>query len=257
MTALCLDADRVYSANIQRMHGLALIPGHAFFDGETWKKYCDEAMKEIGTTDEDHPEVGILASRLLKEGVKHDPIAESKRRFFMATENAAVMWARNDVMHPALHGLLQGLIVQTMSAFEVLAEDLCRNTMKTGINSVAIPTEKEWRKNQLGFTSRKKIRDTYAFVFSTDNDKIKSVLASTSIDAIALIRNVLIHKDGVIDKVFMDGSKSVPQLSHFRSLGKDADVLITGTWVRALVDPVIPMGYELLNTVDDWLFAHP
>jgi len=183
--------------------------------------------------------------------------AEKERRFFEASGNADAMWSKTELMNEALHGLLQTIIIQAWSAFEVLAEDLYKNTLKEGLSSIAPYTDKERQKHWLGFASRERIRNTFAFVFKVDNSRIISALSSTDLDALALVRNVLVHKAGVIDGIFLSGSKPLPQIAYFHGLGLGKEILLTGDWVRKLVDPVIPIGFDLLNAVDSWIQAHP
>ena len=65
-----------------------------------------------------------------------------------------------------------------------------------------------------------------------------------------------IHKAGIIDEIFMVGSNGISQIADLRNLGEKSKILINGELVRSLIDPVIPIGYDLIGAIDDWLFAH-
>ena len=71
------------------------------------------------------------------------------------------------------------------------------------------------------------------------------------------MRNLLVHKAGVIGQIFLDASNGIQSLSELRKPGKDKQVELTGSLTRKLVDPVIPVGYDLLNAVDRWISANP
>lgn len=40
MSGACTKAETVFRTNVERMFLVSLIPGHAFLDGEHWKKHC-------------------------------------------------------------------------------------------------------------------------------------------------------------------------------------------------------------------------
>ena len=257
MTKACHNSGAFYTSNIRRVHSLTLIPGHAFMDGEIWKDACNKIASESPNDDPLSEEFGNRAGKEFNKLWKGIPQKEKERHFLEASKNADNMWSKTGLTNGALHGLLQTIIIQAWSAFEVLSEDLYKNSIKENLTSISEFTRKEANQHFLGFASRERIRNTYPFVFKSYNSEITRPLVSTDIDALALVRNVLVHKAGVIDQMFMDGSAMVPQLASFRSLGLGTEIQITGPWVRTLVDPVIPIGYDLLNAVDSWIFAHP
>lgn len=261
------DAAQNYDKNIERIVSMAMIPAAAFRDGELWKTVCEEAMLKIPTKNERDLRVGKVASKLFRPIVDRIPLREARRHLFEAHSNVEKMWSTTPWMHDALHYYLQTLLIQTQIAHEVLTEDLCKNALDLGLNSTVTPTPKQW--NGLGFISRKKTRDTYEFVFPIDNVKIKDILHSPHIDALALVRNVLVHKAGRIDGKFMDGmtgapikpgapsTPPLPALSYFKNLAVRKKLLITGGSVRKLIDPVIPLGYDLIDAIENWIFSHP
>jgi len=257
MSTACSDAARSYRANVRRVHSLGLIPGHAFLDGEGWKDACNKTESEMPGVDPNSEPFSSRAGKLFNDWWRASDQPEKERHFKEATGNADAMWSRTSLMNEALHGLLQTIIIQAWSTFELLAEDLYKNVIRCGFSSVSSYTDKERKQNRLGFRSRERIRKTYAFIFKIDNSNIKSILSSNFIDALALVRNVLVHTGGIIDDDFLTGAKTIPQLSDFYNLGIGKEIFLTGGWIRALVDPPIAIGFELLNSVDDWLFAHP
>jgi hypothetical protein len=266
MTKATHDAARNYTNNVDRIIAMAMIPAAAFRDGELWRMACEEAMLNIPTKNERDPRVGKLATKLFRPRVDRISLKEARRHIFEAHSNVEKMWSGTPWMHDALHYYLQTLIIQAQIAHEVLTEELCKNALELGLKSTVSPTPKQW--NSLGFISRKKTRDTYEFVFPIDNTKIKDILYSPHIDALALVRNVLIHKAGIIDSKFLDamtgapikpGAPStppLPALSYFGNLGLRKKLLITGESVRKLLDPAIPLGYALIDAIENWIFSH-
>lgn len=255
MSSACKDTAISYKANVRRVHSLGLIPGHAFLDGEGWKDACNKTQSEMPGVDPDSEAFSSRAGKIFNAWWKASDQPEKERNFKEATANADAMWSKTPLMNEALHGLLQTMVNQAWSAFEYLAEDLYKALINERASLQFTPRERN--DFHLGFISRKRIRNTYKFLFKTDNAKVVSTLDSKTIDALALVRNVLVHKAGIIDKVFFDDSKDVPVLVPLRALGEGKEILLTGKRVRDLIDPAIPVGFELLNSVDDWLFSHP
>src|SRR5262249_50760710 len=145
--------------------------------------------------------------------------------------------------------LLKSIIIQAWTAIEVLCEDLWNKSLKAGSSCLTRPTEKEIDKHRLGFRSRTRIRETYKFVFKLDNTEIMEVLDEPDLDAVAVLRNVLIHKSGIIDATFIKDSKNIQQLQEFRKL--NLNIKLNAEIVRNLIDPIVPLGYYLLLHVDN------
>ena len=77
-----------------------------------------------------------------------------------------------------------------------------------------------------------------------------------AIDALSLIRNLLVHKSGLVDKRYQDESVGIPLLAPFNSLAEGEAIRIDGKTVAALVDPTLESGYILIESVDAWLTNH-
>ena len=86
---------------------------------------------------------------------------------------------------------------------------------------------------------------------------MREAIEQPSLDALALIRNMLAHNNGVIDREFMDKSGKLPQLANLCSKGEGAIIQVDGIMVRDLVAPVISTAGMLLTAVDAWLTSHP
>ena len=257
MSPTCIGAAKNFRRNIDRVVSLAMIPAAAFRDGEWWRKVCEIVMREIGTDDEQHPDIGRQAGSMFFDLCNNVSPKESRRHLFEANENVAKGWGSTPHMHGSLHDLLQALAIQTWGAFEALAEDIYSNVLEEQLTSIAIPTDKEIEDNKLFLTSRRAILRTYKYTFKVENSSIVKALKSRALVPLSLVRNLLVHKAGVIDQVFLNARNGIPVLLELRKPGKKAPIELTGGSVRKLIDPVVPIGYELLNSVDRWISANP
>ena len=102
------------------------------------------------------------------------------------------------------------------------------------------------------FASLYNIRASYSRAFSKDYDELDMVLKDTCFDALAVVRNVLVHKAGIVDKEYIDNSKglAVPQGVFGEPIELDGE--ITFCLTRAVVDKCA----ELMKAVDAWLEEH-
>lgn len=223
-------------------------------DGEGWKESCDKAMKELGITDPDDPSYVDKAAQLFHKWWEDKPESEKVRHFHEANFNAAKMWVMMPMMHESIHALLQAMIVQAWTAFEVLSEHVWREATKLRPLLLSAMSKKE--ENAVGFRSRKKIRESYKMTFKKDNSTILKSLAPTAIDALAVVRCILVHSAGKIDDWFLRDGVGVPEVAHLMMLPIGTAVEFTASFTRSLIDDVTPGGYDLIQTVDNWLLLH-
>ncbi len=254
-SARCADVARAYRSNIERSHRLALIPGHAFMDGENWKAACDRAMKELGTSDPLDARVPEPAVRLYKEREATFSTQQKCDHFREATDNADLMWSEFDTMPRALHDLLQTMVINALTAFEVLVEGLWYAAVAERPSLESAMTNEE--RGKIGFRSRRRFRKSYELIFTSDVGSIHSLLLDQSIDAAALVRNVLVHVAGKTDDDFRTGAKGIPILAQWEAAPEGTEIEFTGSFTRGLIDPLTPLGYSLVKEVDDWLKRNP
>ena len=99
------------------------------------------------------------------------------------------------------------------------------------------------------------IREAYAEAFSRDYDTIDAILSDKALDALALVRNNLVHNGGIIDEQIVRRAGDLPtELRTTTSIGQP--MLLNGELVSQLVGPVFKCGYGLVLAVDDWLASH-
>lgn len=160
---------------------------------------------------------------------------------------------------PELESILVYMLLSTWTAFEVLAEDLVLEAIKEHPQCFRFLTGKE----KWGFRSRRRIRESYKIAFPTDDGDIVSAVNSDDMEALALLRNVLVHKRGRADKDFRDGVSDFMRerpasklLSSFVTLQDNDAVIVTGETIRSIIPPMMKTGGELLVAVDRWILAH-
>jgi hypothetical protein len=106
-------------------------------------------------------------------------------------------------------------------------------------------------KQSFKFTTLGGIREAYSKAFHCDSRKIDSCLASRDIDALALVRNLLIHKAGIADT---DYCRRQPKEAPTAPALKEAEHLtIDGKLVENLLSPALRCCTDLLVAVNDWL----
>ncbi|SRR5712691_1127973 len=100
------------------------------------------------------------------------------------------------------------------------------------------------------------IRRAYSLAFAkkktgeTVATAVDVALADTGLDALAQVRNVIVHKAGVADAEYETNRKtlpSVPQVEEGKLIPLD------GRTVQTLINPVIASCQQLFAAVDEWL----
>jgi hypothetical protein len=108
-------------------------------------------------------------------------------------------------------------------------------------------------KRRYKFTKLSSIRTAYSAAFyerSNRYDLIDDALKDESLDALSLVRNLLVHKAGMADDEYVKGIASVkkaPSLTLRQTLSVD------GKMVAELVDPVVVCCCKLITGVDTWM----
>lgn len=103
------------------------------------------------------------------------------------------------------------------------------------------------------FDKLEDIRKAYRDAFYCDEDKINAVIEDRSLDAISLTRHAIVHNGGIIDEKFLRRKADLPA----GILGEAGKPLpLDGLVVRTLIVPVISKGWQLIESVDQWLDTH-
>jgi hypothetical protein len=107
------------------------------------------------------------------------------------------------------------------------------------------------------FTSLADIREAYSLAFSEKckkarPDKIDEALADNRLKATSLVRNLLVHKGGVADSVYVDESKSAPTAPRLEA---GTALALDGELSNSLVGPAILSGVNLIKSVDAFIYS--
>ena len=99
------------------------------------------------------------------------------------------------------------------------------------------------------------IREAHSVAFSEKvrkarTDKIDAALADKSLDALSVIRNLIVHKGGIADSNYVKDAKNAPAAPQL----KENEVLhLDGEKCRNLILPVVKLCVCLVEAVDSWL----
>jgi hypothetical protein len=110
-------------------------------------------------------------------------------------------------------------------------------------------------KRRYKFDSLTGIRKAFAEAFSKDRAAIDAILADKVLDALALVRNNLVHSGGIVDEEIIRRAGDLPTELH-RTITIGTPILLDGELVSQLVGPVLKCGHDLVVAVDDWLVSH-
>jgi hypothetical protein len=110
--------------------------------------------------------------------------------------------------------------------------------------------------NKVRFTTLEEIRDAYTRAFSEHSETIDRALQDASLDALAVARNLLVHKAGVCDSEYHRRVKG-GKLSPLPKLEIGQPLDLDGVMVKELLSPVFACGSRLTKAVDGWLAGHP
>lgn len=265
----CRLAAAGYAANLNRSDCLALIPGYAFMNGENWRECMEEAKRSEKNSDEADATVLARATDSFFSIHTWRTVEEGRAHFHAAKSNSEITMSRVSTTKQALASSLEGMVILAWTAFEVLAEDLWKGVAKA---RPSLDTRKSWPKkwqHAPGFRARSKIANLYRWTFKTDNSSILSVVDNSAVHSLAIVRNALIHSGGRIDELFQKDRKGIlvpppgssllpiPELKRIKGKRIGYKIPFDGEMVRYFIDPVTPLGFQLVKAVDEWLTTHP
>ena len=94
-----------------------------------------------------------------------------------------------------------------------------------------------------------KTRAAYSAAFWSYSSDIDEALSDRALDALNLVRNLLVHNAGVADQQYLNGIAGTPA----PLLGVNVQLQLDGEIVRSLVNPVVQRAVELIKAVDQWI----
>ena len=113
-------------------------------------------------------------------------------------------------------------------------------------------------RHKFDFASFDDVKNAYTVAWSAADDsaKIKVILGDQDLDLLQSIRNLLVHRGGVVDRKFLNRitKKSTKEINpHFTGAEIGKPLPINGTAVAHLVTVMIDSSKKLLTFVDAWL----
>lgn len=95
------------------------------------------------------------------------------------------------------------------------------------------------------------IREAYGSAFP-ETPRLDKALSDESLDALSALRNLLVHRAGIVDSEYLRKAKSLklPQATLGMPVTLDGDVVMN------LIGPAINASNELLSSVDEWLIKN-
>lgn len=100
------------------------------------------------------------------------------------------------------------------------------------------------------FISLTGIRRAYSSAFSVRSAVIDAELSSKALDALNVVRNLIVHTGGIADSIYVAAAQRIPAAPQ---LALNEPLTLDGAMARKLIDPVIICGKNLLEAVDAWV----
>ena len=240
------------------------------------------AMKVSGSiveipADSEHYEVyKSTQASLLHFLMKDDPDADFDIFLQRSTPFLAAVAVTLDA---GVEAWLSAQIVNSWTAFETLAGDLWEaalNSHPHGLSDLKGKNVQGEKTVQIGllqkysfdvskamgallkekrpFDRLEDIRENYELAFYTDVAKISEALSNDLLDTLSSVRNLLVHRGGVVDERYLRRTKNL-QLAPQAVIGER--IKLDGDIVERLSLAMQLLGASLLHAVDEWLVAHP
>jgi len=246
----------VFDVFMKNMHSVfslgAIVPMFVAFTS-LYQKVEFEALHNLGLDPDAERTATVKAEayRLLCEATK-SPTYQANMHEWGLKDLKVLMQFYPGQFDEGIESILWAMVTGSWTAFEILCEDLFKCAAQARPSHFAAikfrhPT----------FRSRKTIRETYAAFFKNDTG-IEKALEDQFLDALALFRNVKVHKAGIADRAFVDGIASIDVVAPPKHGLQDGyKIEIEGNNVRALVAAAIKPGENLAKAVDHWIAHQP
>ena len=178
-----------------------------------------------------------------------------------------------------LEAFAASLLIEAWTLFESLSEDLWEAALNTHprtlgqLNGKAKFTYDDLQQNNfhvsgklgtllkkkdvVSFRTLDKISESYRLAFSEQFKPIEDVLKYASLRHAAAVRNLLIHKRGIIDREFIDQATGLPELPAWDPNGPPMLCPLSGPLCARLSDCCRNCAIWLTNAVHAWIIGHP
>jgi hypothetical protein len=231
------------------------------------------SIAEIPADSEQYEIYNSTQASLLDFLMKDDPDADFD--VFLQRSTAFVAAVAVD---EGVEAWLSAQIVTSWTAFETLAGDLWEAALNShphglselkgekaqGEKTVQISLLRKYSfdvskrmgtllKEKRNFDGLEGFREYYKLAFYTDDATITEILSNDLLDTLSTVRNLLVHRGGVVDERYLRRTKSLP-LAPKAKIGER--IKLDGDIVERLSLAMQLLGASLLQAVDQWLSAH-
>lgn len=247
--------DKLYE-RFQHMVGLAVnlggLPGYFIWVAEQWVLASANAHTKVSPstlifTPWNQAEYNKARSKMFLNAVQgesdmHSRMVERTKTFELLLNHGGA-----DI-HSIAHGVLESIVVQSHTAFEVLVSDTIRELKRT--HPTLIPDKKFY------FITRQKLRESYKTAFNCP--KIDQLLKHDAINALCLLRNAIVHSGCSADDWFMSAEREgYPTCALLKKLFPkitiNRPIQLTGDIVREVIEGALFQCYVLLSEVEIWI----
>lgn len=176
-----------------------------------------------------------------------------------------------------LDGYFSSLVIQGWIVFETLSEDLWEAALNAHPTTLAdlggkttislndlqrnhfdvrskMGTILKDRKNDVSFRTLKDIQEAYSLAFSKQGSGIADILKRPYLRYAAAVRNLLVHKRGIVDKEFENQTSGITDVP---AVAVGDCFPLGGHLSGKLVDACRHTGIALILAVHGWIDGHP
>ncbi len=156
------------------------------------------------------------------------------------------LWEAAINFHPTVLGALNGKA-------KISFDDLQKNAFNVRHKMGTLLKRKE----AVGFRAINDIRDAYRLAFTDQFKPIEDILNDSGLQYAAAVRNLLIHKRGIIDKEFHEQTAGIADVPRYAPNGPPVAFPLTGETCAKLSDSCRTSACWLVNAVHAWIIGHP
>lgn len=109
-------------------------------------------------------------------------------------------------------------------------------------------------RGKVDFTLLNESRDAYARAFSLDYTEIDEAITSLSLDAVSVLRNLIVHKSGKCDEEYQRRQQGIPALPQLE-IGQTLE--LNGELIAWTLHDMVETAAKLIRAVDSWIATHP
>jgi hypothetical protein len=263
-----------FSRNVDRLRSLLGLPLVAIYVTGALERFGSKAKKELGESASEQ-DIKLRRNQLWTDEIDQ-PGSRQAMVDYSADRIAEITTIMDVDVWLGLEASLMAQLTGMWTAFEYLAGDLWKAVFNACPQASSVFREKPILltdsllhkiaegpydmhahmgdlvadANWLKFTTVDSIRKSYEQGFKSHSAPLKAILKDRCFDSLAAVRNVIVHKAGIVDDDYRQDQKSAPTAPVGR-IGRK--VPIDGLVVNQLVTPVARRAVELIGAVDTWL----